>query len=519
VTTRTEIAPQDAIWLDLERPTALMVTDALLWFDDAVDFDAVQQVVASKFANRFPGLRRRAVSEYGDHGPYYWEDDPGFDLANHVVRTELPADSGERGLQDYLSRTRSQPLPTDRPLWQVHFIERPPQGGAVLFRVHHSIADGIRVSQIVMSLCDDARGRPLIPAPSPEASNLVTGMRRSFTSSLQRGVGEIPAFAAGVAEQVSAGAESLAGRLTDAATRPGDTVEAALGHARTSALGAAAAVREAWTDAADLRLLSPSRVTDYFAAVRDNAETLRGLLFSTEDVVLTGPVGIDKQVAWSQPVAMREIRKVAVRTGTTVPDVVIASLAGAVRRYTTERGRSLGTARWLMPVPVRPFGEALPHELGSLFALIPFDMPVDLDEPIPRLAEIHGRLADHRSGPATMLAFGLAYLVPYVRGGAARRVMERGAERSVGLLSNLPGPRRAAYLAGTRVVGVMGFAPTAGDQPLSVSIVSYDGGLRVGFAVDASTVDDPRALAAYTTEEFARLAEDVSVLDGTGPTP
>lgn len=514
-----EIAAQDAIWLDLERPTALMVTDALLWFDEAVDADAVRQVIEDKSVNRYPGLRRRVVSEHSDHGPYYWDEDPAFELDNHIVRAELTADSGEQGLKDYLSRARSQPLDPDRPLWQVHIIDRPPQGAAVLFRVHHAIADGIRVSQILMSLCDDARGRPLIPAPSPESSNLVTGMRRGFATSVQRGVGVIPAFAAGIAEQVSAGAETLAERLTAAASSPSDTVGTALGHARASALGAAAAVREAWTDAADLRLISPSRVTDYFTAVRENAETLRTLLFSqSEPTVWSGPAGVDKQVTWSQAVPMREIRKVAVRTGTTVPDVVIACIAGAVRRYTVEHQAPVSTVRWLMPVPVRPFGEALPRELGSLFALIPFEMPADIDEPIPRLAEIHGRLVDMRTGPSAMLAFGLAYLVPYVRGGSARRVMERGAERSAGLLANLPGPRRPAYLAGARVAGVMGFAPTAGDQPLSVSIVSYDGGLRVGIAADSGNVPDPQALADYMAAEFERLADDVAVLDGSGPT-
>lgn len=514
MTTRMEIAAQDAIWLDLERPTALMVTDALVWFGEPPDFDAVLRVIEDKLANQYPGLRRRVVSEHPDHGPYYWEDDPGFDLAQHVSRVTLPEGSGEPGLMDHLSRARSQPLPADRPLWQVQLIDMPPDGAAALFRVHHAIADGIRVSQMVMSLCDDARGRPLIPPPSPESSTLVTGMRRSFAASLQRGVGEIPAFAAGVAEQVSSGAGSFAERLAGAASRPGETVGAAWDQARDSAVGAAFAVREAWADAADLRLLSPSRVADYFAAVRDNTETLRGLLFApSEPTPWAQHAGVEKKVGWSATVPMRDIRKVAVRTGTSVPSVVIASIAGAVRRYTVETDTPVTSVRWLMPVPVRPFGEALPRELGSLFALLPFEMPTDLDEPIPRLAEMHARLVDIRSSPATMLAFGMAYLVPYVRGGSARRVMERGAERSVGLLSNLPGPRRPAYLAGTRVIGVMGFAPTAGDQPMSVSIVSYEGGLRVGFACDAGNVPEPQVLADYTVDAFQRLAEDLDVVD------
>jgi hypothetical protein len=98
-------------------------------------------------------------------------------------------------------------------------------------------------------------------------------------------------------------------------------------------------------------------------------------------------------------------------------------------------------------------------------------------------------LAGMGAAPGLLEDFTLAYFVTKVSG----------------VVTNVPGPRRPVYLAGTEVTGVIGWVPRAGDLSFGVAIFSYNGTVTVGVAADAAVVPDPQALVAALETEVQSL--------------
>jgi len=146
------MAPADAAWLRMDRPTNLMVVNSVMWFDEPLDRDALRAVLQERLVDRFPRFRQRAVEDHG----VWWEDAEDFDLEAHLDTVELPAPAGRAELEEFVARRISVPLDRDRPLWELHVVA-PYRGTgcALFFRMHHAIADGIALARVLLSLTDD----------------------------------------------------------------------------------------------------------------------------------------------------------------------------------------------------------------------------------------------------------------------------------------------------------------------------------------------------------------------------
>ena len=58
---RRTMSGADAMWLHADRPTHLMVIDALMWTDEPLDWDRVRDVLQERMVDRYPVFRQRAV--------------------------------------------------------------------------------------------------------------------------------------------------------------------------------------------------------------------------------------------------------------------------------------------------------------------------------------------------------------------------------------------------------------------------------------------------------------------------
>ena len=96
--------------------------------------------------------------------------------------------------------------------------------------------------------------------------------------------------------------------------------------------------------------------------------------------------------------------------------------------------------------------------------------------------------------------------------GLSRNIYEASvdllANRTVGTLTNVPGPPIPVYLAGRRVEGIVGWAPLSGNQPMSFTIYSYDGRVTVGIACDHALVPDHEMIVDGFAGVFDTLRED-----------
>ena len=142
----------DAAWLHMDRPTNPMVVNSVIWFDRPLDWQRAKLVFERRIVDEFPRFRRRVGEPLGR--PPRFEDDAEFDIDQHMHRIALPAPGDQAALQALVSDLITPPLDPTRPLWHVYLIEGFGEGCAVLFRIHHCIADGIALARVMLSLTD-----------------------------------------------------------------------------------------------------------------------------------------------------------------------------------------------------------------------------------------------------------------------------------------------------------------------------------------------------------------------------
>jgi diacylglycerol O-acyltransferase / wax synthase len=150
--TRERFTGADAAWLRMERPHSPMVIVGFFELDRPIDVDTVRSIIEERLLvyERF----RQRVEENGRGRPW-WVEDEQFDIAHHVFRARIVEPVGPRAFNTYVDHLASASFLGDRPMWEMHVVERLGRGSAIVAKLHHSIADGIALMQVLLSICDD----------------------------------------------------------------------------------------------------------------------------------------------------------------------------------------------------------------------------------------------------------------------------------------------------------------------------------------------------------------------------
>lgn len=456
---RTLLENVDASWLRMDEPANHMVVTGVLVLGDPVPTARVRRLIEERLL-RFDRFRQRIVPPVAGIGPPSWEDDPDFSLDHHFVEARLDEPGDEAALQTFVSRLVSRPLPPGRPLWQYHFLPEFQGGSALVTRIHHCVADGLALVRVLLAHAD---GAPEIPMPSRREDELP--------------LGSVPAVLAR---------------------------EAA---AELAVLGRGA--REALRLATDPARLGRSGAE----AARHLGALLRLLLLPPDPATaLKGPLALEKKVAWSRPFRLEDFKSIGRVTGATVNDVLMAALAGSLRRYLLGRGeisRQL-VVRGVVPVNLRVPGDV--PSLGNRFGLVFLPLPLGIEDPLERLFEIRSTMRAIKRSPEASAIFELLWAV----GAAPRRVfdllLDLFGSKATAVVTNVIGPRETISLAGSRLRHAMFWVPAAGHLGLGVSLLSYAGNVWVGVQCDAGLIPDPgRILASFDDEVSALLALGLEV--------
>src|SRR5690348_4667414 len=152
--TRTPMASVDAAWLGMEDPTNLMMVTGVMVLDGPLDIKRMRLVLERRLApfNRF---HQRIVRPRSRANLPHWEDDPNFDVDNHLSHIALPGPAGDVALRSLVSDLMSAPLDSTKPLWHIHVIDGYAGRSVVLARIHHSIADGIALVRVLLGLTEE----------------------------------------------------------------------------------------------------------------------------------------------------------------------------------------------------------------------------------------------------------------------------------------------------------------------------------------------------------------------------
>jgi WS/DGAT/MGAT family acyltransferase len=446
----------DAAWLRMDRPENLMVITSVLWFDRPLDFERLRALLHERLVQVFPRYTQRVVDGRRLGGPQ-WEDDESFDLGLHVHHVALPAPGGRAELQAHVADLMAAPLDRTKPLWHAHAIDGYEGGSALVFRIHHCLADGVSLARVLLSLTDEEG------APPPEIDGSLDP-HRSRGSTL---AGPLrPAFKAG---------RAVAGTLAH------EGIETLLHprHARELASGAGSVVRT---------------LAKEVATLPDAKGPLRG------------PLSPGERVAWCEPVPLADVKAIAHAHGATVNDVLVSAVAGGLRRWLGVHGGIDREIHAMVPFNLRPLDAPLPRELGNRFGLVLLALPLLQDDPVARLHEVARRMGEIKRSPEGPISYGFLAAIGRTPAAVESRLIDLFSAKATLVLTNVPGPRRPVWMAGAQMRGVLVWAPCAGAVSMSVSIFSYDGAVTVGFMTDAGLVPDPSELVAEVETELAALA-------------
>jgi diacylglycerol O-acyltransferase len=451
---RKALSSVDTAWLRMEDQSNLMMIAGVLVFGAPMDFERFKATIEHSLL-RFDRFRQRAVQI--PLGRFYWEDDPDFDLGYHLQRAVLPPPGDQAALQELVSLLASRQLDFSRPLWQFHLVERYGDGCALICRLHHSIADGIALVHVLLSLTTDS---PDTPWPMPESKS---GRGHRPLAFLLR-----PARSALKATRQATGL--LARESWQTLTEPGHAAELA----RTSA--------SAVTALGKLVLRWPDPRT-----------------------IFKGSLSVPKRVAWSLPVPLPDVKAVGKGLGGTVNDVLLTAMTGGLRRYLQQRGEPVAdlNIRAVVPVNLRPLDDE--PKLGNRFGLVFLSLPVGIAEPIERLHELKRRMDGLKGSLEAPVAFGVLNLVGLMPARVQDLVIDIFGTKATAVMTNVMGPQEKRYLAGAPLDSLMFWVPQSGRLGMGVSILSYAGQVYLGLITDEGLVADPEFIIAGFQAEFAEL--------------
>jgi WS/DGAT/MGAT family acyltransferase len=450
----------DAAWLHMDRPTNLMVITSALWFDERVDWAKAREVLRARLVEPFPRFRQRVVEGRAPLSGPHWEHDPQFDLDSHVHQVGLPHPGDRTALEQLVADLIASPLDRSKPLWHFHFIDGYGSGSAILVRMHHCIADGIALAQVLLSLTD---------------------------------AGHDPRFAPAGDEQPRSRGHGAAGALL----APARAVYAAARDAGEAIAHEAIKVAR-----------HPAELTDLAVAARADAQALAEMLLrgTDEPTPLKGRLGISQRVAWSAPIPLGHVKALGHRMDATVNDVLLSAMAGALRTYLRRRGGLVDAVTAFVPFNLRPLDQPLSPDLGNRFGLVFLSLPVGIGDRRRRLAEVHQRMDEIKHSPEGAVSYGLLEAIGRTPVQVEKRLVELFSAKGTAVITNVPGPRKQVHFAGSPVRGVLVWAPRSGSVAMSVAIFSYAGEITVGLMVDEGLIPDPESIVASFGREVEALA-------------
>lgn len=451
----------DTAWLQMDRPTNLMMIAGFMSFDTPLDYDRAVTTLERRLL-AFDRFRQRVVPPRVPFGNYTWELDPHFDIRAHVHRSALPAPGNKAALQEMMSDIISTPLDRSRPLWQFHILEGYNGGWVLASRLHHSIADGIALMRVLLSLTDLSPDAPLPPEPPSERA---AGRRRGRIDSL---VSPYTALARSTTHYVNMALQ----QSMETFRHPSRLVDAAkFGTASTSRL-------------AKMVLRTPDPIT-----------------------LFKGELGVTKRTAWSDMMPLSEVKAVGKTLNGTINDTMMAALAGALRRYLVDHNFDIDghNIRALVPVNLRPIDA--PLELGNRFGLIFPTLPVGVADIHERYIETRRYMNEIKESPEAIVAFSVLQALGMTPTDIEGLFLNFFATKSSAVVTNVPGPQVQLYFAGSPLREIMAWVPQSGGMGMGVSMLSYNGGIMLGVTTDAGLVPNPAEIVDNFYIEFEALKQ------------
>jgi WS/DGAT/MGAT family acyltransferase len=365
-------------------------------------------------------------------------DDAGFELDYHLRHLSLPTPGGVDQLKQVVGWIVGQAVDLARPPWEMWVVEGV-EGGkhfAVVTKMHHCMIDGgsgVNLMQVLLRAEPDRRipeARPFEPRAAPSRAELATWELSQRLRTPLRLLGGLRRFGSESSNPVAT--------LRQRIGAFGELTENALPAAKTPISGVP---------------LGPHRRIDWLDMPLDEVTTLRRAL------------------------------------GCSLNDLVLAMVAGALRRYLGRRGVELAGLDFRVSIPVNVRRDSENEEMGNRISSWIIPMPLDEPDPRAQLAAISRRTGECKhSNQAIAVEMMMAAAEEFP---ALLALSARAMQGQISMVvTNVPGPPIPLYLLGCRALGMQPLVPLFPGVGLGVACLSYDGTLHWGFQGEYDLVPD-----------------------------
>ncbi len=446
----------DAVFLAAEGPANYVTHGMAVMVLDPTTMPVGDRVLAVKNYVRerihlVPPLQRRLVQVPLGLDVPSCIDDPLVDLDYHIQAAKLPAPVTAVELGMFVSGLAGHKLDRRYPLWQMH-VDEGFEGDhlCILAKLHHSLMDGSAGMQFMASLFALEPHAPAPPAPGPQ-----------------------------VPERRPSDLATLAGVLASMIRRP---------------LSGARAVEQT--------LGAGTRVARQLVDHRRRRGAPLTVPFSAPHLPFEKPITPRRETAFVS-LSLDKIKGVTRAFDVTINDVVLAVVAGAMRRFLVSLGK-LPEKQLVAAVPVSVRGNQGVQQANMISVMLT-GLATDLEDPSQRLVAIHQSALDAKQlqsaiGSGALMEW-LEVPVPAIFS-LATSLYARLHLSSLHpplcnvLVSDVPGPPVPLHFAGARLHSIFPLGPIFDGVGLNITAVSCIDTLDVGLVACPDQLPDLWNLAS-----------------------
>ena len=482
-----QLSGVDASFLYMETPNSFGHVSGLSIFEKPdiegwSAYDAFRRQVERRLPLLEP-FRRRVVEVPFQLDHPYWIEDPDFDLDYHVRDHAVPPPGDDAKLAETVARIISRPLDRAHPLWESYVIEGlAGDRFAVLTKVHHATIDGASGAELMTILFD--------PTPDADDAPLPADERRP--------------------EPVPEPGQVLQRALLDVARKPQKFARLQVRTLR--ALGDLTRNR-GLNGLAELVRSVPAPVP-----ARRGPSTREPDVPPTAPTINAPPTPFNRSITPHRRLSIRstpldDVKDIKNKLGATVNDVVMAVCAGALREY-LQRHDALPDVPLVAGVPVSIRDGSEEEKWTNRVSMIFASLPTDVDDPVERVRRVHDSMDVAKDRftllPADVLTDYAQFSPPALASRAMRlatrvRAGDRMSPTINLVISNVPGPRHALYLAGATLQHYYPVSTITEGQGLNITVQSYRDCLDFGLVGCRELMHDLDDLADLLVDEIAVL--------------
>jgi WS/DGAT/MGAT family acyltransferase len=460
----------DALFLELESPEMPMHVGSLNIYELPAGFRGSFTAHLRKHLSArlpiLPVLRQRLWPMPLNLANPAWVDAQP-DMAYHVTRHRLPANSGREPLESLVAKLHMQLLDRARPLFRFHVVEglvRGQQGQrliAVYTQLHHAAVDGQAAVALTLAMLDlTPEPRAIDPRPSTRPRRTHLGVSEMLRGAITTELQQVAGIVRGLPE----------------------------------ALGA----------------IGKTAVLAFSAESRQRYKQVRNVGLAPRTPFNTQVSGARAFACATLP--LQELKAVGKAHDATLNDMVLMLCGTALRGYLAAR-QQLPKESLLAEVPIS-LRDAGDERGGTRVSLGTASLGTHLADPHQRLAHIKTSTAAMKAtmGPLRRLiptdypSIGMPWLVEALGALYSRSHLAGHIPMLANLvISNVPGSPVPLYLAGARMLTTYPTSIVMHGIALNITVQSYERSLDFGLMADAKAVPDVRDLARGLHEAMDEL--------------